>query len=208
MDLNIVCQFHWDAEKHFIYHSDEFERFIDEPWTADAWWELQVWVAVHPVLLYCLTSLQLTLLADGVPFFILLYADKTKLLLFGTQKGYPVLAHCANLPVELRNGEYVEGGRLVSWLPIVSMLTSLKSSIITNTGAQVEEDSVESGKKGFVYFKWVVWHKAFYKIVESIEKYAFCLIVVMGLGRRYILLFSSFQLIMKNSTLSWLHELR
>ena len=41
-----------------------------------------------------------------------------------------------------------------------------------NGGAQVEEDSAESKKKRFVHFKRVVWHKAFYKIVESIEKYA------------------------------------
>jgi hypothetical protein len=39
-------------------------------------------------------------------------------------------------------------------------------------GAQVEEDSAETGKKGFVDFKRVVWHKAFYDIVKSIEEYA------------------------------------
>jgi hypothetical protein len=42
MDPITVHQFHWDAEQHFKYNGDEFERFIDEPWTADAWWELQV----------------------------------------------------------------------------------------------------------------------------------------------------------------------
>jgi hypothetical protein len=51
------------------------------------------------------------------------------------------------------------------------MLTQ-KSSITTNAGAQVEEDSAETGKRGFVDFKRVVWHKAFYEILESIEKYA------------------------------------
>jgi hypothetical protein len=51
MDPNIVHQFHWYAEKHFKYSGDGFERFIDEPWTADAWWELQVRVTVHTVLL-------------------------------------------------------------------------------------------------------------------------------------------------------------
>jgi hypothetical protein len=30
-----------------------------------------------------------------------------------------VLARCANLPVEMRNGEDVDGGHLVGWLPIV-----------------------------------------------------------------------------------------
>ena len=50
-------------------------------------------------------------------------------------------------------------------------MTPSKSSISTHTGAQVEEDSAETGKKGFVDLKQVVWHKAFYKIVESIEQY-------------------------------------
>ena len=42
MDPKIMQQFHWNAEKHFKYDGDKFEHFIDEPWTADAWWELQV----------------------------------------------------------------------------------------------------------------------------------------------------------------------
>lgn len=78
-----------------------------------------------------------------------------------------------------------------------------KSSITTNASVQVEEDSGETGKKGFVDFKRVVWHKAFYKIVKSIEKYTELGFVVMELGGRYIPSFSSFQLIMKNSTSSW-----
>ena len=47
------------------------------------------------------------------------YADKSKLSTFGTKKGYPVVARCANLPVELRNGIGLGGGRVVGWLPIV-----------------------------------------------------------------------------------------
>jgi len=36
--------FKWDAEHHFKFDADKskWERFIDEPWTADAWWEAQV----------------------------------------------------------------------------------------------------------------------------------------------------------------------
>jgi len=56
----------------------------------------------------------------AVPFGVVLYGDKTKLSTFGTEKGYPGLARCANLPVELRNGKGIGGGRLVGWLPIVS----------------------------------------------------------------------------------------
>lgn len=56
----------------------------------------------------------------GKPFCIILYADKTRLSSFGTAKGYPVLARCANLPVDIRNSENVGGSQLVGWLPIVS----------------------------------------------------------------------------------------
>lgn len=30
-----------------------------------------------------------------------------------------MLARCANLPIEIRNGKGLGGGRLVGWLPIV-----------------------------------------------------------------------------------------
>jgi Plavaka transposase len=49
----------------------------------------------------------------------ILYADKTKLSSFGTAKAYPVVARCANLPTEIRNGNGIGGGRVVGWLPIV-----------------------------------------------------------------------------------------
>jgi hypothetical protein len=55
----------------------------------------------------------------GKPLCLLLYADKSQLSSFGTAKAHPVLVRCANLPVEIRNGEDVDGGRLVGWLPIV-----------------------------------------------------------------------------------------
>ena len=54
------------------------------------------------------------------PLCLVLYADKTRLSSFGTAKGYPVMARCANLPADLRNGEGVGGGRVVGFLPIVS----------------------------------------------------------------------------------------
>ncbi|KAH9985222.1 hypothetical protein BJV74DRAFT_878709 [Russula compacta] len=37
-----------------------------------------------------------------------LYADKTKLSSFGTAKGYPVIARCANLPSQTRNGNVID----------------------------------------------------------------------------------------------------
>jgi hypothetical protein len=37
-----VSQFHWDAERHYKYDGVRWVHFIDEPWTADEWWEVQV----------------------------------------------------------------------------------------------------------------------------------------------------------------------
>lgn len=53
------------------------------------------------------------------PLCILLYADKTQLSSFGTAKAHPVIARCANFLIETRNGEGIDGGRVVGWLPIV-----------------------------------------------------------------------------------------
>ena len=59
-------------------------------------------------------------LPDGAkPVVLIIYADKSKLSSFGTQKGYPVIARCANLPVGMRNGNGVGGARVVGWLPVV-----------------------------------------------------------------------------------------
>jgi hypothetical protein len=41
-DPHLAKEFHWDAEWHYRYDGQNFEWFIDEPWTADAWWEIQV----------------------------------------------------------------------------------------------------------------------------------------------------------------------
>lgn len=38
----LVSQFHWNAQHNYKYTGGSFERFIDEPWTADGWWDLQV----------------------------------------------------------------------------------------------------------------------------------------------------------------------
>ncbi|KAF8956124.1 hypothetical protein BDZ97DRAFT_1907300 [Flammula alnicola] len=134
VDPSLIHQFQWQAQRLYKFNGQRFERFIDEPWTANAWWNYQN-----------------TLPEGASPFFIIFYADKTRLSSFGTEKGYPVLVRCANLPVSIRNGEGVGGGRLVGWLPIP------------------EEDAQEKGKKDFVNLKREIWHKAVYEIIHSIE---------------------------------------
>ena len=66
--------------------------------------------------------LQSALPEGGSPFGFIIYADKTKLSSFGTQKAYPVIARCAQLPVEIRNTDGIGGGAVIGWLPIVSVL--------------------------------------------------------------------------------------
>ena len=91
-----------------------------------------------------------------------LYADKSKLSSFGTKKGYPVIARCANLPVELQNGIGIGGGRVVGWLPVVGY--GIWCIHFSDDFFKVE------GTKFDANFKRVVWHKSFFKILESIHR--------------------------------------
>jgi hypothetical protein len=118
----MACHFRWDAER--IYRSNG-HRIFHEPWTADAFWNAQV--CVHIIwlfenLLIYLPHHQSQIPESGSPLCFILYADKTKLSSFGTTKGYPVIARCANLPAAIRNGNGFGGGRVVGWLPIVMSL--------------------------------------------------------------------------------------
>lgn len=78
----------------------------------------RVWL--HQSLRIIAKSLQSNLPEDGKPLCIILYADKTRLSLFGTAKAYPVIGRIANIDMSIRNGDGVGGGCVVGWLPIVS----------------------------------------------------------------------------------------
>ncbi|KAH9024194.1 hypothetical protein EDB85DRAFT_2075196 [Lactarius pseudohatsudake] len=135
MNPQLADRFVWDARRIFRHNEETTTRtrVYHEPWTGDAFWDLQ------------------SQIPEGArPLGFVLYADKTKLSSFGTAKGYPVIARCANLPAEIRNGNGVGGGRVVGWLPIVP------------------ETSKDTGKTAFVNFKREVWHRAFHSIIRSI----------------------------------------
>ncbi|KAG2741161.1 hypothetical protein P692DRAFT_201727134 [Suillus brevipes Sb2] len=136
-DPLLAPHFVWDAQRLYKHDGTDFRRFIHEPWTADRWWRIQS-----------------SLPDNGVPFALILYADKTHLTSSGHVKAYPVIARCANLPVHIRNGDGIGGGRVVGWLPIVPT------------------DSNEDGKLSYTNLKRVVWHKAFVKLLESIILYS------------------------------------
>ncbi|KDR67396.1 hypothetical protein GALMADRAFT_232065 [Galerina marginata CBS 339.88] len=139
LSTTLIGKFRWDAEKLYKFNASEnkFERFIDEPWTADSWWDFQDSIP-----------------ASAKPLCLIIYADKTRLSSFGTEKGYPVLARCANLPISMRNGNGIGGARLVGWLPIPEELAS------------------ETGKQGFVNHKREIWHEAVSQIFSSIKALA------------------------------------
>ncbi|TFK32476.1 hypothetical protein BDQ12DRAFT_773340 [Crucibulum laeve] len=136
-DVDLAPHFVWDAQQLFVYQDSSFIRFFDEPWTANHFWEVQS-----------------KLPSNGKPLGLILYADKTKLSSFGTAMGYPIVAHCANLPAHLCNGEGIGGGRVVGWLPIV------------------KETEDEKSKPGFVDFKRAVWHESFRKLLETIKLFS------------------------------------
>ncbi|EMD40065.1 hypothetical protein CERSUDRAFT_46326 [Gelatoporia subvermispora B] len=134
-DPILAPHFNWNAQKLYKFDGDTWIRFRDEPWTADRWWELQS-----------------ELPKGASPVGIIFYADKTNLTSFGTQKGYPIVVRCANLPVHIRNGHGVGGGRVVGWLPIVGIIES------ETLGESAEEAD----------FKRIVWHHSSWKCLESL----------------------------------------
>ncbi|KII83174.1 hypothetical protein PLICRDRAFT_58549 [Plicaturopsis crispa FD-325 SS-3] len=136
-DPQLIPHFTFDAERLSKYNGNRFKRFVHEPWTANRFWEIQ---SVLP--------------AGGKPLCFILYADKTKLSSFGTEKGYPVMARLANLPVEIRNSEGIGGGRVVGWLPVI------------------EDEAAHKGKPGYVNFKRAIWHESFYELLKNVAKYS------------------------------------
>ncbi|OJT09918.1 hypothetical protein TRAPUB_13606, partial [Trametes pubescens] len=135
-DPILASKFSWHAVRHYKYDGNIWERFIDEPNTADAWWNLESAIP-----------------SDGSPLCFEVYADKTRLSSFGTQKGYPIMARVANLPGDIRNGSGYGGTEIVGFLPIV-------------------ESEAEEGKKGFTNFKRAIWHESFKILVHTVSQYA------------------------------------
>ncbi|KAI6141448.1 hypothetical protein BKA82DRAFT_4018741 [Pisolithus tinctorius] len=86
--------FTWDAQRLYRHNGIEYERFYDEPWTGDYWWDIQS---------------SLPDIKNAMPFGLILYADKSNLLSFSTAKSYPIIVCCANLPVEIRNSNVIGG---------------------------------------------------------------------------------------------------
>ncbi|KAI5986488.1 hypothetical protein EDD15DRAFT_2389855 [Pisolithus albus] len=133
----LAPHFTWDAQRLFKYDGSKYERFYSEPWTGDCWWNIQS---------------RLPDVKNAVPFAFILYADRTRLSSHATVKGYPVVARCGNLPINIRNGECYGGGCVVGWLPIVP------------------ESAKEEGKTGYTNYKRIIWHEAFHFILDKVAE--------------------------------------
>lgn len=46
MNPDIVCQFEWDAQQVRRYDGKDFTRVYTEPWTANRFWEVQVYLVI------------------------------------------------------------------------------------------------------------------------------------------------------------------
>ncbi|KAG2053125.1 hypothetical protein BDR06DRAFT_1055215 [Suillus hirtellus] len=141
-DERLAPHFVFDAQRLSKFNRERFVHFIDEPWTADAFWNAQS-----------------QLPPDAKPLAFILYADKSKLSSFGTQKGYPIIAHIANLLVHIHNGNTALGGgrcreSCLSWRDMVV------------------EDQKHTKKKKYVDFKNAVWHTSFYQLLALVEKHS------------------------------------
>ncbi|KAJ6524306.1 hypothetical protein B0H19DRAFT_1085294 [Mycena capillaripes] len=124
-----------DAEKAYKFNGETYVRFYQEPWTANAFWTAQSSLPHHPA---------------AKPVCFVIYADKSKLSSFGTQKAYTVVARVANIKIGIRNSTQFGSGQVVGHQPIA------------------KDDPKENGKTAFSNFKNVVWHTTFYKLLESL----------------------------------------
>ncbi|KAG1801161.1 uncharacterized protein BJ212DRAFT_1591443 [Suillus subaureus] len=92
-DPHLFPYFHFDAQCLAKFNGQSFERFVDEPFTAQDFWDAQ---------------LQLLHSAKPLAF-----------IFFGTAKGYPIVARLVNLPTHICNSQGMGGGYIVGWLPVV-----------------------------------------------------------------------------------------
>ncbi|PSR71516.1 hypothetical protein PHLCEN_2v12599 [Hermanssonia centrifuga] len=94
-------------------------------------------------------------LPDGAtPYALYLFADKTKLSSFGSQKGYPIVCRTPQLDINIHYGKGLGVGRVVGLLPII------------------EEELQNTKTPSFINWKHVVWHKLFAKVLKLLEQLA------------------------------------
>ena len=80
----MCTQMAWNSMRLSKFDGKEFKRFIDEPYTADSWWEVQVCIKVWFYENDVLKFYQQSRIPQGANLLsLILYSDKTKLSSFG-----------------------------------------------------------------------------------------------------------------------------
>jgi hypothetical protein len=51
-DRRLFSQMSWNAVRLFGFDGERYIRFYDEPWSGDAWWEVQVWYSIISIILH------------------------------------------------------------------------------------------------------------------------------------------------------------
>ncbi|KAL1754191.1 hypothetical protein FB107DRAFT_276040 [Schizophyllum commune] len=102
--------FVWNAQRMYIHNGQRFERFVDEPYTANRLWNIQD--LMHP---------------KATPFGAILYVDKSKLSSFSSEEAYPIAIMCVNLATGARLGGGLGGPRIAGWLPILRKTSGNKN---------------------------------------------------------------------------------
>ncbi|KAI0814934.1 hypothetical protein BC629DRAFT_1279974, partial [Irpex lacteus] len=135
-DPKLAPFFHWDAQKLWIYDGHRWVRFWEEPWTAEMFWDVQSDIVTSD--------------DEGKPVGLIVWADKSKLSTFGTQKGHPIVVRLSNLDATIRNGGGVGAGRVVGMVPVI------------------HEPAGEKYKKNYIDWKNAIYHETFRILLEQI----------------------------------------
>ncbi|KAI0739985.1 hypothetical protein C8Q80DRAFT_1222134 [Daedaleopsis nitida] len=173
-DPYIVSQMEWDAQKLSRRLPDgTFERFYDEPYTAERFWEVQSKIP-----------------RGGKPFGLIVYSDKSKLSSFGTAKAHPVVVRCANLPAAIRNSTGPGGGRIIGWLPIVCGVVNVTShNLIVTLGQRSWQEARARYLQARVYYKCgdeeQRWLWIFVVIMSADYEEQCYMVLIKGVGSKF-----------------------
>ncbi|KAG1879198.1 hypothetical protein F4604DRAFT_1579346 [Suillus subluteus] len=160
-DPRLFPHFTFDAQCLSKFDGQTFVCFVDEPFTAQDFWDVQS-----------------QLPPDAKPLAFILYADKTKLSSFGTVKGYPVVARLANLPTDIRNGQGIGSGYIVGWLPIVAedkaqagkaSWVNFKNSVWHKSFARITSSFASKSKTG----QW-------YSCLDGVDRWFFLCVLILS----------------------------
>lgn len=164
--------FHWDAEKISRCYGESSIRVFNEPWSADAFWDLQVRISSPPVFESSTFNApryrRISLLA-GIPSASFYMLTRHAFQVLGWHKGtqwlhvVPTFPRISETAMVSAVGVSLDGFQSYVYVPISS------APLIV---FQVHETPSNKKKAEFVTLKRTVWHQSFSVIVESITTHS------------------------------------